>query len=58
METPDVHHRLVNRLYGLTEWKDEKSSRNSQEMRTARQICRISNRAIREWSAALAIHRS
>lgn len=27
-----VHTRLVNRLYGLAEWKDSKSSRSSQEM--------------------------
>ncbi len=28
----DYHTRLVNRLYGLTEWKDEKMSRSPQEM--------------------------
>lgn len=28
----EFHTRLVNRLYGLAEWKDEKSSRSLQEM--------------------------
>lgn len=31
-DNTDVHTRLVNRLYGLAEWKDDKSSRSSQEM--------------------------
>lgn len=29
---PDVHRRLADRLYGLAEWKNEKSRRNVQEM--------------------------
>jgi hypothetical protein len=33
IETPENHRRLVNRLYGLAEWKDKKSSRDLQEMR-------------------------
>lgn len=31
-DNTDFHTRLVNRLYGLAEWKDEKMSRSSQEM--------------------------
>ncbi len=31
-DNTDVHIRLVNRLYGLSEWKDGKMSRSSQEM--------------------------
>lgn len=31
-DSTDVHTRLVNRLYGLAEWKGEKPSRSSQEM--------------------------
>lgn len=30
---PDSHRRLVNRLYGLAEWKDDKTRRDVQEMR-------------------------
>ncbi len=32
INTPDIHRRLADRLYGLAEWKDEKSRRNVQEM--------------------------
>ena len=32
INNPDVHRRLVDRLYGLAEWKDGKSRRNFQEM--------------------------
>ena len=31
-DNTEVHTRLVNRLYGLSEWKDGKLSRSSQEM--------------------------
>lgn len=31
-DNTDVHIRLVNRLYGLSEWKEGKMSRSSQEM--------------------------
>jgi len=32
INNPDVHRRLADRLYGLAEWKNEKSRRNVQEM--------------------------
>jgi hypothetical protein len=32
INNPDVHRRLADRLYGLTEWKNEKSRRDVQEM--------------------------
>ena len=32
INTPDIHRRLADRLYGLAEWKDGKSRRNVQEM--------------------------
>lgn len=32
LNNPDVHRRLADRLYGLAEWKNEKSRRNVQEM--------------------------
>ena len=32
INNPDVHRRLADRLYGLADWKNEKSRRNVQEM--------------------------
>jgi hypothetical protein len=32
INTPDVHRRLADRLYGLAEWKNEKPRRDVQEM--------------------------
>jgi len=32
INNPDVHRRLADRLYGLAEWKNEKSRRDVQEM--------------------------
>ena len=32
INNPDVHRRLADRLYGLAEWKNEKTRRNVQEM--------------------------
>ncbi len=32
LHNPDVHRRLADRLYGLADWKNEKSRRNVQEM--------------------------
>lgn len=32
INNPDVHRRLADRLYGLAEWKNEKSRKNVQEM--------------------------
>ncbi len=32
INNPEVHRRLVDRLYGLAEWRDGKSRRNFQEM--------------------------
>ncbi len=32
INSPDVHRRLADRLYGLAEWKNEKSRRDVQEM--------------------------
>lgn len=32
LNNPDVHRRLADRLYGLAEWKNEKTRRNVQEM--------------------------
>jgi len=32
INNPDVHRRLADRLYGLSEWKNEKTRRNVQEM--------------------------
>lgn len=32
INSPDVHRRLADRLYGLAEWKNEKTRRNVQEM--------------------------
>jgi hypothetical protein len=32
IHNPDVHRRLADRLYGLAEWKNEKTRRNVQEM--------------------------
>ena len=32
LNNPDVHRRLADRLYGLADWKNEKSRRNVQEM--------------------------
>lgn len=29
---PDIHRRLADRLYGMAEWKDDKTRRNVQEM--------------------------
>ncbi len=29
---PDIHRRLADRLYGIAEWKDDKTRRNVQEM--------------------------
>ncbi|MCY7376321.1 MAG: hypothetical protein LH472_10170 [Pyrinomonadaceae bacterium] len=32
LNNPDIHRRLADRLYGLADWKNEKSRRNVQEM--------------------------
>ncbi len=32
LNNPDAHRRLADRLYGLADWKNEKSRRNVQEM--------------------------
>jgi hypothetical protein len=32
LHNPDVHRRLADRLYGLAEWKNDKTRRNVQEM--------------------------
>jgi len=32
LHNPDIHRRLADRLYGLADWKNEKSRRNVQEM--------------------------
>ena len=32
INNPDVHRRLADRLYGLADWKNEKTRRNVQEM--------------------------
>ena len=32
INNPDVHRRLADRLYGLADWRNEKSRRNVQEM--------------------------
>lgn len=32
LHNPDAHRRLADRLYGLADWKNEKSRRNVQEM--------------------------
>ncbi len=32
LNNPDVHRRLTDRLYGLAEWKNEKTRRNAAEM--------------------------
>jgi hypothetical protein len=32
LNNPDIHRRLADRLYGLAEWKNDKTRRNVQEM--------------------------
>ena len=32
LHNPDIHRRLADRLYGLAEWKNDKTRRNVQEM--------------------------
>ncbi|MCB1024224.1 MAG: hypothetical protein KDB79_07535 [Acidobacteria bacterium] len=32
LDNPNVHRRLADRIYGLAQWKDEKSRRNQQEL--------------------------
>ncbi|MGI8641753.1 MAG: hypothetical protein ACR2MG_17635 [Pyrinomonadaceae bacterium] len=44
---PDVHRRLADRLYGLAEWKDEKSRRNVQEMEERVKVVSFQNRDTR-----------
>ncbi len=47
INTPDVHRRLVDRLYGLAEWKDGKSRRNFQEMEERVKTVSFQNRDTR-----------
>jgi hypothetical protein len=57
INNPDVHRRLADRLYGLAEWKNEKTRRNVQEMEE--RVKTVSFRAaIPEWSAARATRKS
>lgn len=47
INSPDVHRRLVDRLYGLAEWKDGKSRRNFQEMEERVKTVSFQNRDTR-----------
>ena len=47
INSPDVHRRLVDRLYGLAEWKDVKPRRNFQEMEERVKTVSFQNRDTR-----------
>ena len=47
INNPDVHRRLVDRLYGLAEWKDLKPRRNFQEMEERVKTVSFQNRDTR-----------
>ena len=47
INNPEVHRRLVDRLYGLAEWKDGKPRRNFQEMEERVKTVSFQNRDTR-----------
>ena len=47
INNPDIHRRLVDRLYGLAEWKDDKSRRNVQEMEERAKVVSFQSRDTR-----------
>jgi hypothetical protein len=47
INSPDVHRRLADRLYGLAEWKNEKTRRNVQEMEERVKIVSFQSRDTR-----------